>query len=213
MRLTQCQPLCVFAEKVRPKGDKFNDCSAVLLVRYKDTSFIFTGDAEAYSENEIVRSGVSLKVDVLKVGHHGSRTSTSKAFLRAVNPSIAVIMCGQDNRFEHPHSETLKKLQQAGATVYRTDLQGNIVIRSDGDTISVFTQRTVVQPLPVVKQDTKKEATPAKAEKYIGNRNSKIFHNTSCYSAVSMSKVNKVPFRSREEAVQQGYRPCGRCKP
>jgi len=126
---------------VSTRYDNLNDYSAVLLLKYYNTSFIFTGDAEAHSENDMINSGISLKADVLKVGHHGSRTSTSSAFLRAINPKIAVIMCGQGNRYGHPHDETLRKLQQRGSKIYRTDLHGNIIITSDGNNLDVKTEK------------------------------------------------------------------------
>ncbi|GAW92764.1 hydrolase [Calderihabitans maritimus] len=116
--------------------DDLNNYSAVLKITYGSTSFLFTGDAEAESESEMLRTGYDLKADVLKVGHHGSSSSTTQAFLKAVSPKYAVISVGKDNKYGHPHTETLAKLAEAGIQVFRTDLQGTIVATSDGKTIT-----------------------------------------------------------------------------
>lgn len=116
--------------------EDLNNYSAVLKLTYGSTSFLFTGDAEAESESEILRVGYNLKSDVLKVGHHGSSSSTTPAFLKAVSPKYAVISVGKDNKYGHPHPETLAKLAEAGVQVFRTDLQGTIVVISDGKTIT-----------------------------------------------------------------------------
>lgn len=115
-----------------------NDYSVVVMARYGNKKFLLTGDAEKKSEAEMVEkySTSDLKCDVLKVGHHGSRTSTSDAFLRMANPTYAVISCGKDNKFGHPHTETLNRLNDAGITIYRTDELGSIVLETDGDKIT-----------------------------------------------------------------------------
>ena len=115
-----------------------NDYSVVVMARYGNKKFLLTGDAEKKSEAEMVEiySASDLKCDVLKVGHHGSRTSTSDAFLRMANPTYAVISCGKDNKFDHPHTETLNRLNDAGITIYRTDELGSIVLETDGDKIT-----------------------------------------------------------------------------
>ncbi len=118
-----------------------NNNSIVMKVTYGETSFLFTGDAERESEQDIINAGYDLSADVLKVGHHGSSTSTSYPFLREVMPQYAVISCGKGNSYGHPHEETLSKLSDAGATVYRTDESGHIVARSDGHNISFETQK------------------------------------------------------------------------
>lgn len=115
-----------------------NEMSIVLKSTYGETSVMLTGDAEKESEEAILKTwkGSELKCDVLKVGHHGSTTSTTQEFLDAVSPKIAVISCGEGNKYGHPHDETLEKLEKAGVTVYRTDTQGTIVLKSDGKTIT-----------------------------------------------------------------------------
>ncbi len=118
-----------------------NNESLVIRFDYGNTSFLFTGDQEAAAEKDLLASGAKLSADVLKVGHHGSRTSTSEEFLSAVSPEIAVIECGSGNDYGHPHTEITDRLDESGITVYRTDLSGNIVISSDGNKLSVKTDK------------------------------------------------------------------------
>ncbi|MGN0534093.1 MAG: ComEC/Rec2 family competence protein [Eubacterium sp.] len=114
--------------------DDLNNYSAVLKITYNDSSFIFTGDAEDASENEMLENSYSkLNADVLKVGHHGSKYSTTEDFLDAVSPEYAVISCGKDNSYGHPHSETVKRLTDAGVKLYRTDRLGAVTISTSGD--------------------------------------------------------------------------------
>lgn len=112
-----------------------NDWSAVLHLKYKETSFLFTGDAESKSENDMINGKQTLEANVLKVGHHGAKTSTSKTFLNAVNPQYAVISVGK-NDYGHPTDEVLKALKDAKVTVYRTDENGTVVATSDGKKIT-----------------------------------------------------------------------------
>ncbi|MBE0467703.1 MAG: helix-hairpin-helix domain-containing protein, partial [Candidatus Desulforudis sp.] len=122
-----------------------NDNSVVARLSCPGGSFIFTGDAEKDGEGAILHK--NLDANILKVGHHGSRTSTSNAFLAAVDPEVAVIMVGEGNRYGHPHDETLTKL--AGIEIYRTDLHGTVVVSLTDRGYSVSTQRTpAVQPVP-----------------------------------------------------------------
>jgi len=110
-----------------------NNTSIVLKVEYGAISYLFTGDAERDAETEMVRTyGDALQSDVYKVGHHGSTTSSTPAFILKVKPRIAVISCGRLNRFNHPRQEILTRLQLVGASVFRTDLDGAIILESDG---------------------------------------------------------------------------------
>lgn len=117
-----------------------NDYSVVTRLTFGETSFLFTGDAESVSENEILSKGFDIKSDVLKVGHHGSSSSTSQAFLDKVAPKYAIIMVGANNTYGHPHQETMEKLKTKGIIVYRTDENGTIVATSDGSKITFNTQ-------------------------------------------------------------------------
>ena len=112
-----------------------NDDSLVMRLTYGDTSFLFTGDMTADAEKELIEDGENVKCDVLKVGHHGSSGSSCYQFLYEAEPKIAVISCGRDNDYGHPHEETLGRFKDAGVTVYRTDELGSIVIFSDGITV------------------------------------------------------------------------------
>ncbi len=112
-----------------------NNYSVGIRLVYGQDSFIFTGDAEVESENEILESGATVKADVLKVGHHGSSASTSRAFLEAVSPTYAIISCGKDNDYGHPHRETVKILRDYGIKSFRTDELGSIIAFCDGENI------------------------------------------------------------------------------
>lgn len=114
--------------------DNLNNSSAVIKLTYKDNTFLFTGDAEK-KELETITADIS--ADVLKVGHHGSTTSTTEEFLNAVSPTYAVISVGEDNSYGHPHKETLALLEEFNCMVYRTDIDKTVVFSSDGKTISV----------------------------------------------------------------------------
>ena len=113
-----------------------NNYSAVIKITFKKISFLFTGDAQKLSEDEIINAGYDLSSNVLKVGHHGSRSSTSDEFIKRVNPNISIISCGMNNDFGHPHKPTLSKLQSINSKIYRTDKDGTIVLISNGLKIS-----------------------------------------------------------------------------
>jgi len=127
---------------VAPNSDYYeetNDFSAVARLTYNGCSFLFTGDAEAFSEREMLKNGMSLKANVLKVGHHGSSTSSTYKFLKKVDPDYAIIEVGEDNEYGHPHRETLKALE--GVEVYRTDKHGTITVECDGVNINIATEK------------------------------------------------------------------------
>ncbi|MDQ0088362.1 beta-lactamase superfamily II metal-dependent hydrolase [Paenibacillus anaericanus] len=117
-----------------------NNMSAVIKVTYGDTSFLLTGDASSASEKEMIGSGVDLQADVLLVGHHGSKSSTTLSFLNQVNPEYAVIQVG-DNSYGHPKETILERLRKKNIEVYRNDLQGTVEITSDGLDYQVTTER------------------------------------------------------------------------
>ena len=120
----------------RIKYDDFNSYSIVLKLTYGKNSFLLTGDADNTSETEILKKKYNIKADVLKVGHHGSETSTSTDFLKAISPKYAVISVGKDNDYKHPHQATMDKLKNAKIQVYRTDENGTIICTSDGTKIT-----------------------------------------------------------------------------
>ena len=129
-------------EFLAPNADSYadlNSYSIVAKLTCGQKSFLFTGDAESDSEEEMLHAGYDLRSDVLKCGHHGSSTSTSAAFLQAVQPTYAVISCGVDNDYGHPHRETLDKLNDAGVQIYRTDEQDTILAVCDGTDVTFQT--------------------------------------------------------------------------
>jgi len=115
-------------------GDN-NENSLVLRLSYGSRVFLFTGDIQYLSETALLDGGAELKCDVLKVAHHGSYTSTGYRFLYEAQPEFAVISCGKDNSYGHPHEEVLSRLRDAEVTVYRTDTDGTVIIHSDGETL------------------------------------------------------------------------------
>ena len=180
-----------------------NDTSIVLKVEYGGTSFLFTGDMETDAENDMLDywgSRISWKTDVLKVGHHGSDTSTGYRFLNEVDPDYAVISVGKGNSYGHPHEEPLSRLNQAGVTILRTDELGTIVARTDGKEITFTWDNQSANP---------ENAEPAQPVEFIGNVNSHKFHSPDC--ANLPSEKNQIIFDTYEEAVNAGYTPCGSC--
>lgn len=197
--------------------DNTNNTSVVCKVTNGNDSFLFTGDMEFEAEKDLVDSGADLSADVLKVGHHGSDTSTSYVFLREVMPSYAVISSGYGNSYGHPSEVVLSRLKDANVNVYRTDLQGDIVMKTCGDGITVSVQKNVDAntlipgsnlKTTIIKNDISNEVYN---ETYVGNVNSKVFHLPTCKSLPT--EKNRIYFYSRQEAIQANYRPCGNCNP
>ncbi len=118
--------------------EDLNDQSVVIRAEYDKVSFLFTGDAESEPCNDMIKNYRSeLDCTVLKVGHHGSKTSTSVKFLEAVSPQYSVISCGEGNSYGHPHGAVLKRLEKSGTKIYRTDIQGSVVMKTNGKSIDV----------------------------------------------------------------------------
>ncbi len=180
-----------------------NDTSIVLRVDYGESSFLFTGDMEVAAENDMLDywdNDDLFQVDVLKVGHHGSDTSTGYRFLNAVMPTYGIISVGEGNTYGHPTWETLSRLQQAGVTLFRTDQLGHVIATSDGTQVSFTWEDQSAQP---------EDVQPAEDMVYIGNKNSKTFHAEDCSNLPK--KENRVEFSSYDEAIAAGYKPCGSC--
>lgn len=127
----------IHASQEKEESRNKNEVSAVLRISYGKSSFLFTGDLESGGEMEILSSGKNIKSTVLKVGHHGSKTSSTDDFLRAVAPQYGVISVGENNSFGHPHPQTLERLAAHRIKVLRTDKQGALVFESDGNEINV----------------------------------------------------------------------------
>ena len=125
---------------VNNEAKNLNDSSIVLRLKHGTNTFLFTGDASTKVEKQLLNKNIAS--DVLKVGHHGSRYSTSKEFLNKVNPQYAIISVGINNTYKHPHDETLKKLNDKKIIIYRTDQEETIVAESNGDIIQFKTIKT-----------------------------------------------------------------------
>lgn len=179
-----------------------NNTSIVLRIDYGETSFLFTGDMETTAENDLLDAGGSVDADVLKVGHHGSNTSSGYRFLYEVSPAYAVISVGEGNSYGHPHEEPVSRLIDAGCTIFRTDQMGTILATSDGSGITFTWQNQNATPANL-------EAGAEKAQSYIGNINSGKFHSVEC--ANLPAEKNRTYFDSYQDAVDAGYSPCGSC--
>lgn len=113
-------------------NEDFNDNSLVMRLSYGDIDFLFTGDLTSIGEAKLLKTGWGLDSEILKVGHHGSKYSSSPDFLNKVSPEICIIQSGQDNKFGHPHQDTLDRLTSAGCQIYRNDQSGTVIIKSNG---------------------------------------------------------------------------------
>ena len=125
--------------------DDANESSLAIKLIYGETSFLFTGDAEKGAEKAMMANGYDLRADVYSAGHHGSVTSNSPGFIAAVSPTYAVISCGRDNSYGHPHKKTLATLEEYGVTVLRTDELGDIILLSDGENVWPLEQTSAGQ--------------------------------------------------------------------
>lgn len=123
------------------QDDNLNNMSVVIKLTYQGRSFLFTGDAEKQVEKQLINSEYDLSADVFKLGHHGSSTSNTLGFLNAVNPGYAVISCGENNDYGHPHREVIEAIYDLEIPVYRTDEDGSIVFTVTNNTIEVYTEK------------------------------------------------------------------------
>ena len=211
-------------------GSEPNDTSIILMIRYGETSFLFTGDAEREAEQTVLSTGADLSATVLKVGHHGSDTSTTYPFLREIMPVYAVISVGEDNSYGHPTDNTLSRLRDADVQVYRTDLHGDIYLTSDGETVTVSTDRSAsatdvmapggssIQNPPVTSSSSfapEPDSGPVRAgADYVINKNTDKFHYPDCHSVDQMKESNKRFYTgTRDDLISQGYSPCKNCDP
>ena len=118
--------------------EEFNLASIVVRVDYKNCSYIFCADAEIPNEEKMLKNNLNVKADIIKIGHHGSYSSSSKAFLEAVNPTAAIITLGADNDYGYPHRETVRTLNELDIPFYRTDINGTIIVTSDGEKNTIY---------------------------------------------------------------------------
>lgn len=203
-----------------------NDTSIILTVAYRDTVFLFTGDAERAAEQAVLNSSPEkLAATFLKVGHHGSADATTYPFLREILPEYAIISCGAGNPYGHPTDNTLSRLRDAEAVVLRTDLHGDITVTyNDGQWLVTTAKDASYED--VMKPGNEFDFTGSSGGDdgvtrgdggmdYVGNANSKKFHYPGCSSVQKMKESNKVYFNgvTREYMIEQGYKPCGNCDP
>jgi beta-lactamase superfamily II metal-dependent hydrolase len=133
-----------YFEIIAPVGDDYenlNNWSVGIRLVHGETSFIFAGDAETEAEYDMLSSGETLSADVYKTSHHGSSSSSSSNFLKEVDPSVAIISCGADNSYGHPHKETIESFDEMGIKYYRTDQYGTVTVYSDGEAIKIVTEK------------------------------------------------------------------------
>ena len=182
-----------------------NNTSIVLKLTFGETSFLFTGDMETEAENDMLDywgDRMDFRVDVLKVGHHCSETSTGYRFLYEAVPAYGVISVGEGNTYGHPHEEPLSRLTDAGVTIFRTDSLGTVVAHSDGQNITFTWENQSANP---INADV---AAPADRV-FVGNSKSRKFHTEDCGSLPGPD--NRVYFDTYQAAIDAGYTPCGSC--
>lgn len=215
---------------VNTDGGDPNNTSIVLRIVYGDTSFMFTGDAEREVEQDILNRGTEISSTVLKVGHHGSDSSTSYVWLREIMPQYAVISVGDDNSYGHPTEEVLSRLRDAEVKTFRTDLQGDIICKSNGKTVTFTVDRNAdvdvfegigenstnppTEPITEPITEATKAETEDNGRDYVANKNTKKFHYPSCSSADDIKASNRWDYHgTREDLISMGYVPCKRCDP
>lgn len=196
-------------------GSDTNNTSIVLRIDYGATAFLFTGDAEREAEQAILNAGKDLSATVLKVGHHGSDTSTTYPFLREIMPKYAILSVGSGNSYGHPTEDTLSRLRDAGAKVYRTDMQGDIICTSDGQSVKVSVSRNAnantlagaQKEEPTTQETTKPTEAPSISEAmvWISKTGTKYHSKSSCSNMKNPSQVTK------SYAVANGYTACKTC--
>lgn len=191
----------------KSQAKDINERSLVMVYIVGKNKFLFTGDAGAEVEKVLPLKEIG-DIDVLKVGHHGSKSSSTKAFINSVKPEYSIICVGKDNKYGHPHKETLDVLK--GSNIYRTDLNGNIVVTTDGDKITVKTDKddkTAVAATPNTTTVTKPVASTQENTTVYITQTGKKYHKTNCRTLKSKieSTVSK--------AKAKGLEPCGVCNP
>lgn len=202
-------------------SESVNDMSIVVMVTHGENRFLFMGDAERPAEQALLDSGLSLTADVLKVGHHGSNTSSTWNFLQAVMPKYAVISVGRNNEYGYPKQKVLNRLADTSVTIYRTDLQGDICMISDGKTISITTQYEAAADALMTQgkesvdpSDAYLEAAGDPGAAYVVNVQSGKFHLNGCDNIEDIRDRNKMYYDGeRDDLLDMEYIPCGGCRP
>ena len=181
-----------------------NNTSIVIMADFGDTRFLFTGDMEREAENDMLEywdGRFNWNTDVLKAGHHGSSTSSGYRFIYETDPEYAIVSCGKDNDYGHPHKETIDLYRDAGLPMLRTDELGSILAVSDGRDITITWENQHASPADVEPADG--------FGTYIANKNSKTLHTPFCSGLPK--KENQLFYDSYEQALADGCKPCGSC--
>ena len=185
--------------------DDPNNTSIVLKVTYGESDFLFTGDMEVEAENDMLDhwgDSMNWQSEVLKVGHHGSSTSSGYRFVYEVEPAYGLISVGAGNDYGHPHEEPLSRLKDAGLLIFRTDELGHVIAKTDGKEISFTWENQNAAP------EDAEPADPAMKILY-GNKKSKTFHAYDCKSLPGEN--NRVELPDYDTAIAEGYKPCSGC--
>lgn len=201
-----------------------NNNSVVIKLENGSTSFIFTGDAEEKSEQDMIKPDVNLDCDVLCVGHHGSSSSTSWDFLEATTPEYAVISCGIDNQYGHPSEETLGRLSDMGIPVFRTDKQGTIIAQSDGSSIIWNVSPYSEEASQGISSGTTSETSSSTSGSagIVNTTPEPTTNSATVWLSATGSKYHRIPDCgnmnpdnarqvSQSEAQAQGYTACSKC--
>ena len=208
--------------KILEMGDGYadpNENSVVSMIDYNDIEVLLTGDLESTVEKSNLNKFSD--IDVLKVGHHGSRTASSQAFLDVVRPEVSVISAGLDNKYSLPNADVITRLLSMNSSVYGTFRSGNIVMTTDGSSYSFNTDLGLTAddagaPGAVSAAGIQVQQNSAVSESeavYIGNSSTMKFHTLDCSAGSKIADRNVVYFKDRSEAVNQGYVPCKLCNP
>lgn len=193
--------------------DDENDYSVVVLVFIGEKSLLLTGDASLNSEQEMLAFGAPLDSDVLVIGHHGSGGSTQEEFLNAVSPDFAIISCGLGNDYGHPSERVISLLKENETALYRTDVQGNIDFVMNANEI-IFSDSPCNNYTSGSNMVLDGNDFCADDYTYILNIRTHRFHLPDCDSVAQISVRNRRGSdKTREELLQDGYDPCGSCKP
>lgn len=191
-----------------------NDASIAFIIQNGNNKFLFTGDAGEEAERDILNGKIDISADVYKAGHHGSKYATSRDFFQAVSPSYAVISCGEDNSYGHPHAATLNIFRSNGVNVYRTDEDGTIIATSDGDKITFNVPASETWKAGEPKPESVISDSAPSGTAYVLNKNTKKFHDPGCSSVNAIKNKNREDTtKSRDEIIGLGYVPCKKCNP
>ena len=220
----------ILAPREAVSGDS-NENSVAIRLTNGSNHFVFTGDAQSGSEADMIQSGLDLTCDVLCLGHHGSASSSSAAFLMATQPDYAVISCGADNSYGHPDDLVMEYLSSMELPLFRTDKQGTIIACSDGTVINWnvepcndytpgdYSDSETAPQNNVSASDSSETVSepvsePASGNSYVLNTNTHKFHYPFCYSAAKIKDKNRQDYvGTRDELISMGYDPCGNCNP